>query len=128
MSIKDNPTGSASTSSILRRRRMYLLTIIPAAVLLAVYLAYALPPSYRPSATILLEPSSIPTELVQTTVTSYADQQIELVSRRVLTPENVEQVVARDRSVSRVNGLSTRDKARQIVAETVIERVDPNHA
>ena len=64
---------------------MYLLTIIPAALLLAVYLAYALPPSYRSSATILLEPSSIPTELVQTTVTSYADQQIELVSRRVLT-------------------------------------------
>ena len=81
MSIKDTPTGFGEYVDILRRRRWYLLTIIPAACSLSVFLAFFLEPSYRSTSTILLEPSSIPTELVQTTVTSYADRQIELVSR-----------------------------------------------
>lgn len=110
---------------ILRRRRIYLLTVAPAVLLLSVYLAYALTPSYRSSATILLEASSIPTELVQGTVSSYADQQIELVSRRVLIPENLEPVVAEIDPNPSEKDLSSRDKARQIIADTVIERVDP---
>ena len=125
MTTQDVPNTLGDYLGILRRRRMYLVTIIPATLLLAVYLAYALPPSYRSSATILLEPSSIPTELVQTTVTSYADQQIELVSRRVLTTENLEKVVKEFDPYPDEPGLSSRDKALQIVADTVVERVDP---
>lgn len=125
MSIKDTPTGFGEYLEILRRRRWYLLTIMPAALLLSVFLAFFLDASYRSTSTILLEPSSIPTELVQTTVTSYADQQIELVSRRVLTPENVEQIVAKIDPYPESPELSKGDKARQIVADTQIERVDP---
>ena len=125
MSTEIAPSSMGDYLGVLRRRRMYLITIIPAALLLAVYLAYALPPSYRSSATILLEPSSIPTELVQTTVTSYADQQIELVSRRVLTTENLEQVVKELDPYPDQPQLSIRDKALQIAANTMVERVDP---
>ena len=125
MSTKDTPTGFGEYIAILRRRRWYLLTIMPAALLLSVYLAFTLEPSYRSTSTILLEPSSIPADLVQTTVTSYADQQIELVSRRVLTPENLEQIVAKSDPYPESPELSQRDKARKMVADTRIERVDP---
>ena len=125
MTPNETPSTLGSYLGILRRRRMYLLTIMPAALLLAVYLAYALPPLYRSSATILLEASSIPAELVQTTVTSYADQQIELVSRRVLTPENLEPLVKEFDPYPDEPEMSMGDKSRQVIADTLIERVDP---
>ncbi len=125
MNTQEIPNTLGDYLGILRRRRIYLLTILPAALLLAVYLAYALPAIYRSSATILLEPSSIPKELVQTTVTSYADQQIELVSRRVLTPENLEPLVKLTDPYPDLPDLSPRAKAFKIIEDTVIERVDP---
>jgi polysaccharide chain length determinant protein (PEP-CTERM system associated) len=125
MSTPDTPNALRDYANILHRRRIYLLTVIPAAILLAAYLAFALTPSYRSTATILLEASSIPAELVQTTVTSYADQQIELVSRRVLLPENLEPIVNELDPYPESPELTARQKARQIVADTIIERVDP---
>lgn len=125
MNSTDTPSTLGDYVSILRRRRIYLLTVVPASLLLAVYLAFALTPSYRSSSTILLESSSIPPELVQTTVSSYADQQIELISRRVLTPENLESVVKATDPYPGESGLSTHDKARQVISDTTIERVDP---
>ena len=125
MSNTQVPSTLGDYAAVLRRRRLPLLTIIPAAILLAIALAFALPASYRSSATILLEPSSIPENLVQTTVTSYIDQQIELVQRRVLTPDNLEPIVKEIDPYPEMKGLSTRDKAKQIIADTVVERVDP---
>ena len=116
MTTNDVPHGLGDYLGILSRRRVYVLTIIPAALLLSVYLAYALTPTYRSTATILLEASSIPSELVQTTVTNYADQQIELVSRRVLLPENLESVVNEIDPYPDMSQLSRKDKARQIIA------------
>ena len=111
-------------ASVLRRRWLILATILPSTILLAVFLAYALPPSYRSSATILLEPSSIPPELIKTTVISYADQQIELVQRTVMTPERLEGVVKETDPYPTLEG-STREKARMIIDDTTIEKVDP---
>jgi polysaccharide chain length determinant protein (PEP-CTERM system associated) len=125
MSIKDTPAGFGEYLEILRRRRWCLLTIIPAALLSSVFLAFFLDASYRATSTILLEPSSIPAELVQTTVTSYADQQIELVSRRVLTPANLEQVIDKVDPYPESPELSRTAKAQRIIADTEIERVDP---
>ena len=53
-------------------------------------IAFTLPTLYRSSATILLEPSSIPADMVRTTVTSYADLQIDLVRRAALSSRGME--------------------------------------
>lgn len=121
----DRPSTLGDYLDVLRRRRRYLLTIIPAALLIAIYLAYALPPSYRSSATILFESSTVPEELVATTVSSLADQQIEIVQRRVMTAARLEQLVTEDDPYPEMRDLTARDKADQILADTVIERVDP---
>ena len=125
MSAPDSALTLNDYLAVLRRRRWYLLTIIPAALLIAIYIAYALVPSYRSSATILLEPSSIPTQLVQTTVMSYAEQQIEIVQRRVMTIERLEELVKEIDPYPDETELTTRDKARGIRQDTLFERVDP---
>lgn len=125
MNSGDSPLTLADYLDVLRRRRVYLLIIIPAALLLAVYLAYALEPRYRATATILLEPSSIPAQLVQTTLTSYADQQFELVQRQLMTPERLEEIVKESDPYPDESELSNRDKAELIAEDTLVERVDP---
>jgi len=125
MTANDAPATLGQYLDLLRRRRWYLLIIVPAAVLLAIFLAYFLAPSYRSSSIILLEPSSIPAELVQTTVTSYADQQIELVQRRVMTPDNLKALVMATDPYPDQPNWTLEDKANQVAIDTVLERVDP---
>jgi succinoglycan biosynthesis transport protein ExoP len=112
-------------AATLRRRWPYLVLIFPAVMLVAVYLAYTLPPVYRASATILLEPSAISADLVETTVISAADQRIELVQRRVLATDKLKELVAEFDPYPDAKDLSPQDKAQQALWDTEIERVDP---
>ena len=78
---------------ILRRRKWQML--VPAGILfaLAVFIAFSLPSVYRSTATILIEEQEIPPELVRSTITSYADQRIQVISQQVMTRANLWQVV-----------------------------------
>jgi polysaccharide chain length determinant protein (PEP-CTERM system associated) len=125
MSTNDASVTLGDYIAVLKRRRLLLLIILPAAMLLAIFIAYILPATYRSSATILLEESSIPKELVRTSVTQYADQQIELVQRRVLTADNIEQIVREMDPYPDRPELSLREKASQVIEDTSVERVDP---
>lgn len=78
---------------ILRRRCNFF--IIPSAciVLLAVLLAVLLPSVYSSSATILIEEQVIPVDLVRSTVTTYADQRIQVISQRIMTRSNLSRII-----------------------------------
>ena len=92
----DGPTTSSVGDyvAIARRRRTLLLTFCPSVLLLAVLLAFKLPAVYRSSGTILLETPSVPEDLIRSTVVpAYADQQVELLRRRVMTPERLSALV-----------------------------------
>ena len=54
-----------------------------AAVTVAV--AMVLPPVYRSSATILVQEQEIPPDLVRSTITSFADERIQVISQQVMT-------------------------------------------
>ena len=75
--------------AILNRRKWQL--ILPIAVLLPIVLVVAmkLPPIYRSTAKILIEEQEIPRDLVRTTVTSFADQRIQVIKQRVMTQKNL---------------------------------------
>ncbi|TCT21504.1 Wzz/FepE/Etk N-terminal domain-containing protein [Thiobaca trueperi] len=81
--------------AILKRRKWQL--IVPAVLLsiLALLAALLIPPMYRSSATILIERQEIPSELVQTTVTGFADQRIQVISQRVMTTSNLSGLIER---------------------------------
>ena len=61
--------------------------------LLGLITAFVWPPTYQASATILIEEQEIPTELIQSTVTSYAAQRIQVISQRVMSRTNLLEVI-----------------------------------
>ena len=77
-----------------RRRKPMLLTAGICAVL-AILLALLLPAHYRSTATILIEQQELPSDLVRSTVTSYADQRVQVISQRVMTTQNLLDIIRR---------------------------------
>jgi polysaccharide chain length determinant protein (PEP-CTERM system associated) len=121
----DLPNSLSDYFDVIRRRWIYLATVLPAALLIAVYLAFTLPPMYRSTATLVLEPSSIPKDWIRSTVTSYANEQLEIVRRRVLTTENLAGVVTEIDPYPDQGNLDVDQKARLVIQNTETERVDP---
>lgn len=77
----------------LRRRRTPAM--ITAASLLVVVLlaAHLWPATYRAKGTILIEQQEVPADLVRSTISSYADQRIQVISQRVMTSENLLRII-----------------------------------
>jgi len=69
--------------------------LLTAGVLMAIAFAVALtwPPEFRSTATILVEEQEIPQDLVRSTVTSYADQRIQVIGQQVMTRANLLQII-----------------------------------
>jgi len=109
----------------LRRRYIYVVTIIPAVLFVCVIAAFGIRPQYQATATIMLEPSSVPKDIIETTVISYSDQQIEIVQGRVMTVASLLPIVHDIDAYPERKNLSAADKAQRILDDTSLERVDP---
>jgi succinoglycan biosynthesis transport protein ExoP len=77
-----------------RRRRIFWFVAAGAAAV-TIILAILLPPTYRSTATILIEQQEIPQELVRSVITSYADQRVQIISQRVMTTQNLLSLIER---------------------------------
>lgn len=78
---------------ILRRRARLLGIIVGAVLLMSVLLVLLLPSVYQSTATILIEQQEIPADLVRSTVTTYADQRLQIISQLVMTSANLVGVI-----------------------------------
>lgn len=78
---------------IVKKRRRYLIIPIIIIAVLSMILAVALPSVYQSSATILIEEQEIPSDLVKSTVTTFADQRIQVISQRIMTRTNLAEIV-----------------------------------
>ena len=78
---------------LFHRRKVQILVPMAALFVLGVLAAFLLPPSYRSTATILIEEQEVPPDLVRSTVTSYADQRIETIKHQVMTRSNLWKIV-----------------------------------
>jgi polysaccharide biosynthesis transport protein len=78
-----------------RRRIRAILIAAGVGVLLSVLLALFLPPVYQSKAIILIEQQEMPPELVRSTVTSYADQRVQVISQRVMTTQTLLDIIRR---------------------------------
>jgi len=76
------------------RRRKYLI-VLPMLLLLilSVVVALILPPVYRSEATVLIEQQHIPTDLVQSTVVSLAEERIRQIEQKIMTINNVNKII-----------------------------------
>ena len=79
----------------LKRRWLTILLVFVGVFLPGVFTAYSIPPTYRSTATILIEQQSISTEFVQTTVTGYTDEQIQEVRQRVMSTDRLQELIDR---------------------------------
>jgi len=99
----------------LRRRKKQILTTMGILAVISVLVAFLLPPVYRSSATILIEEQEIPSELVRSTITSYADQRVQVISQQVMTRANMMQIIEK-------YNLYPRQRQRQ-TTEEVLDRM-----
>ena len=92
---EDQARSAGDYWAIFKRRRFHILVPVVIIFLLGLALALRLPAVYRSTATILIEEQEIPRDLVRSTVTSFAAQQIQMITQRVMTVEHIEQIVAK---------------------------------
>src|SRR6516162_8265880 len=95
MTVGEETGGSSSPLLIIRRRRRPLLLVIAAVLLLTILAAMFWPPRYSATGTILIEQQELPSELVRSTVSSYASQRVQVISQRVMTTENLMNIIQR---------------------------------
>lgn len=91
--MEEQAPGIGDYLAILGRRKWHLIVPIVLLAPIAIVVALTLPAVYRSTATILIEQQEVPPELIQTTVTSFADQRIQVISKRVMTTANLGEVI-----------------------------------
>jgi polysaccharide biosynthesis transport protein len=86
-------TNRPQLAAIWRRRRWPMLITLVLILLGSVVAAVAWPPTYVATGTILIEQQELPVDLVRSTISSFADQRIQIINQRVMTSENLLAIV-----------------------------------
>ncbi|MHB8533857.1 MAG: GumC family protein [Sulfuricaulis sp.] len=76
-----------------RRRRTAILSTAAGIFVVSVLAALLWPPTYRSTSTILIEEQEVPSDLVRSTITSFATQRIETIGQTVMTRANLMQII-----------------------------------
>jgi len=85
--------GKLQILAILRRRRLPMILTFLAAMIAALVAAFTWPATYVSTGTILIEQQEVPVDLVRSTISSFADQRIQMINQRVMTSENLMTIV-----------------------------------
>jgi polysaccharide biosynthesis transport protein len=100
---------------ILRRRLRLIVAVSTVVFVIAAVVAATLPAVYRSTATILIKEQEIPQEFVRSTVTSFADERIQVISQQVMTRATLLDLVDR-------YGLYGKDRQRE-TSEEILDRM-----
>jgi len=91
----EKPNALREYLAAAKHRRKSLIIAFSLGLLATIALALTLPAKYRSAGTILIEQQEMPQELVRSTVTSYADERIQVISKRVMTTETLLNIIRR---------------------------------
>ncbi len=91
--MEEDIKGLGDYIAVLKRRKIQFIATVLVILIVSAAIALLWPPTYRSGATILIEQQEIPADLVRSTVTSYADQRIQLISQRVMTTTNLQRII-----------------------------------
>ena len=75
--------------SIAWRRKFHILIPFFLVLMVTIPTVFLLPSVYKSTGTILIESQQIPTELIQSTVTSFADERIQVITQRIMTSQQL---------------------------------------
>lgn len=77
----------------LRRRKWIGLAVGIIGVAATIGIVMSLPATYKSTATILIEEPDVPQDLVKSTVSTYANDRLQIIQQRVMTSENLSQII-----------------------------------
>lgn len=78
---------------VIGRNKRSILAVWFGFWVLTIVIALLLPPTYRSTATVLIEEQDIPSELVMSTISSFAEQRIQVINAKVMTRTNLMQLI-----------------------------------
>lgn len=107
--------------AIVKRRLTVVMTSFVVVLIVGVYAAYSLPATFRSTSTIAIEQQNISSDFVQTTVTTYADEQIDLVGQRVMSTASLAKIVEK---FGLYPGADSVGAVEALRASTLLERLD----
>ncbi len=81
--------------AVLVRRRKAIRITAAACIVTTLALTFLLPAYYQSTGTILIQQQEVPQDLVRSTVTSYADERVQEISERVMTTQNLLDIIRR---------------------------------
>ena len=93
--MEQKPKNVVDYVEFLKRRKRHLL--IPFLIIFSLGAAAAifLPSIFKSSTTILIEGQQIPTEFVRTTVTSFAEERIQIITQRIMSRTRLLEIINR---------------------------------
>lgn len=91
--LEEDSKSLADYLNILKRRKKQMQLAALIVLGLSALAALFWPPSYRATATILIEEQEIPQDLVRSTITGFANQELQVTSQRVLTLNTIMDIV-----------------------------------
>ncbi len=91
--MEEDIKGLQDYIAIFKRNKHKMLLIMLGLFLVSIIVALTWPPTYKSTAIILIEQQEIPQDLVRSTVTSYADQRIQVISQRVMSSANLKKII-----------------------------------
>lgn len=113
--------------AILRRHAVLIAGSFIAILVVAIAVALLVPPVYQSTGTILIESQQIPKELVQASITSYADERIEVIKQRVMTRENLLRIIRKYQLFqSDRTSLTPSEQIDEMRKDTLVELVNAN--
>jgi polysaccharide biosynthesis transport protein len=105
----EKPNALREYLAAAKHRRKSLILAFGLGLVAAAALALVLPPKYRSAGTVLIEQQEMPQELVRSTVTSYADERVQVISKRVMTTETLLNIIRRYDLYPRERAKDTRE-------------------
>jgi succinoglycan biosynthesis transport protein ExoP len=80
---------------IVKRRKWSIVIPTVSLFVTAVVIAFAVPPKYRSTSTILIEDQEIPRDYVATTVTGFAEQRLQSINQRIMSTPKLLEIINR---------------------------------
>lgn len=93
--MEDQEKSIQDYIAIVSRRKASIIVTALVVFLAGLVTALVWPATYSSSATILIKEQEIPTELVRSTVTSFAAQRIQTISQSVMTRPNLMEIITK---------------------------------
>src|SRR3984885_8378335 len=105
----DKPPAVLTYLAAARHRERVLIVAFAPGPVMTLLLAILLPSEYRSAGTILIEQQEMPQDFVRSTVTSYADERVQVISKRVMTTETLLNIIRRYDLYPRERAKDTRE-------------------